>query len=183
MLLVDWQRIAQCPARQAGPTGASQWILTKPFGSRRRRRRTNCAPAMAGRRSYCRTIFRQTRFRASIATGKSRRNGWESRLSLPGESPIGGISTRRYLRCGSTRKITSFGLAHSSKDPNGRVSVMGLELVNALNQHVRAYYWWFEDASVDDFVALSQCPRCDGSLDKRFDCFVCEKCSIMVHKE
>jgi hypothetical protein len=69
------------------------------------------------------------------------------------------------------------------EDPNGRVSVMGLTLVDKLNQYVRAYYWWFEDASVDDFVGRSQCPRCDGSLDKRFDCFVCEKCSIMVHKE
>jgi predicted nucleic acid-binding Zn ribbon protein len=69
------------------------------------------------------------------------------------------------------------------EDPNGRVVVMGLELVDKLNQYVRAYYWWFEDASEDDFVPLSQCPRCDGSLDKRFDCFVCEKCSIMVHKE
>ncbi len=69
------------------------------------------------------------------------------------------------------------------EDPNGRVAVMGLELVDALNQYVRTYYRWFEDASEDDFVPLSQCPRCGGSLDQQFACFVCEICSIVVHRE
>ena len=69
------------------------------------------------------------------------------------------------------------------EDPNGRIAVMGLKLVDALNNYVRAYYWWFEDASVDDFVPLSQCPRCGGSLDQQFVCFVCEKCSIVVHRD
>jgi hypothetical protein len=67
-------------------------------------------------------------------------------------------------------------------DPKGRVNIRGMEIVEELNAHRRAYYWWFEDASVDDFVPLSKCPRCSGALVQRFSSFVCEVCSIMVHR-
>jgi hypothetical protein len=67
------------------------------------------------------------------------------------------------------------------RDPLGRVQLLGLEIVKDLNAHRRAYYWWFEDASVDDFVPLSKCPRCSGPLALLFGCSVCEVCAIMVH--
>jgi hypothetical protein len=64
----------------------------------------------------------------------------------------------------------------------GRVQVLGIEIVEELNAHRRAYYRWFEDASVDDFVPLSKCPRCSGTLVLLYGCSVCEACSIMVHR-
>lgn len=67
------------------------------------------------------------------------------------------------------------------RDPLGRVQVLGMGIVEELNACRRAYYWWFEDASVDDFVPLSKCPRCAGPLALHFGCSVCEACSIMVH--
>jgi hypothetical protein len=68
------------------------------------------------------------------------------------------------------------------QDPVGRAQILGMEIAERLNVHRRAYYWWFEDASVDDFVPLSKCPRCSGALVLRFRCWVCEACSIMVHR-
>jgi Zn-ribbon-containing, possibly nucleic-acid-binding protein (DUF2310) len=65
-------------------------------------------------------------------------------------------------------------------DPNGRINVDGIEIVQALNNHHRTYFWWFQDTTSDDFVAWSQCPRCSANLVKRFGHLVCEPCSILV---
>jgi hypothetical protein len=67
------------------------------------------------------------------------------------------------------------------RDPLGRVQALGMEIVKELNPYRRAYYWWFEDNSVADFVPPSKCPRCEGELVDRFGRSVCEACSIMVH--
>jgi hypothetical protein len=72
--------------------------------------------------------------------------------------------------------------ANRLREPLGRVNLLGMEIVEELNAYRRAYYGWFEDASVDDFVPLSKCPRCSGQLVDRFACLVCEGCSIMVHR-
>lgn len=66
------------------------------------------------------------------------------------------------------------------EDPNGRVTVRGLEVVRELNGCHRTYYWWFQNASADDFVPTSQCPRCSAALVASFDRLVCEACSIVV---
>ncbi len=66
-------------------------------------------------------------------------------------------------------------------DPEGDVNRTGLEIVEALNATHHAFYWWFEDNSVDDFVPPARCPRCAGELTDRFNHAVCEACSIMVH--
>jgi hypothetical protein len=66
------------------------------------------------------------------------------------------------------------------EDPDGRLALLGLAAVKDLNHHRRAYYWWFQDASADDFVPLSQCPRCSGGLAEQFGKLVCEACSILI---
>jgi hypothetical protein len=67
------------------------------------------------------------------------------------------------------------------QDPEGQVNRKGIEIVEELNVHHRAYYWWFEDNSIESFVPPSNCPRCSGTLLARYGCSVCEACSIMVH--
>ncbi len=72
-------------------------------------------------------------------------------------------------------------------DPQGQLNTRGLEIVAALNQHRRTYYGWFDDASARDdstwdATPAVRCPRCYGELVDRFDCAVCETCSIVVHK-
>lgn len=66
------------------------------------------------------------------------------------------------------------------EDPNGRVTVLGLEVVQELNSYHRAYYGWFQDTTADDFVPSSQCPRCSAGLVERFGRQVCDSCSIVV---
>jgi hypothetical protein len=68
------------------------------------------------------------------------------------------------------------------ENPQGEVNVCGLEIVEKLQLFCRSYYWWFEDASQDDFVPLSRCPRCSGDLVEVMRSLVCERCSIMVHR-
>jgi hypothetical protein len=69
------------------------------------------------------------------------------------------------------------------EDPAGQVNVNGLDLVRELNNYRRTYYWWFQDASADDFVPLLKCPRCSADLVEKFGRFnylACEACSIVV---
>jgi hypothetical protein len=65
------------------------------------------------------------------------------------------------------------------EDPGGQVNVQGLEVVQDLNRHRRAYYWWFRDTLADDFVQWSRCPRCSADLVECFGQRVCEPCSIV----
>jgi ribosomal protein S27AE len=73
------------------------------------------------------------------------------------------------------------------EDPAGRVNVKGLELVEDLNKYRRAYYRWFQDQSVDNFVPLTQCPRCSAELVAAVGTlgpsWVCDKCSIALWKD
>jgi hypothetical protein len=66
------------------------------------------------------------------------------------------------------------------EDPDGRLNVCGREIVRELNGVRRSYYWWFQDATEDAFVPLSQCPRCSANLVERYGRLVCEACSIVV---
>lgn len=66
------------------------------------------------------------------------------------------------------------------EDPSGQVNVRGLELAHQLNKYRRAYYWWFEDNTVDGFVPLSRCPCCALNLVDTLGKRVCEACSIVV---
>jgi hypothetical protein len=66
------------------------------------------------------------------------------------------------------------------EDSKGRLTIEGLEIVRKLNGHRRAYYWWFQDPSADDFIPLSLCPRCLAGLVELFGWLVCEACSIVV---
>ncbi len=49
--------------------------------------------------------------------------------------------------------------ARQLQDPQGRVNVCGIEIVQELNGYRRAYYRWFEDASVEDFLRLPRSVR------------------------
>ena len=72
--------------------------------------------------------------------------------------------------------------AEKLSDPNGRVNVAGRNIVEALNQHIRTYYWWFENTDREDHVPALRCPICGDSLtevDNR-DYRKCESCSVMV---
>jgi len=66
------------------------------------------------------------------------------------------------------------------EDPNAPVNVRGLEAVKKLNAYRRAYLWWFEDSSADDFCPASTCPRCAGQLTGSYGRAVCDPCSILV---
>ncbi len=66
------------------------------------------------------------------------------------------------------------------EDPAGQVNVNGLDLVRELNNYRRSYYWWFQDASVDDFVPLSKCPCCAAEFGESFGKSVCEACAIVA---
>ena len=65
------------------------------------------------------------------------------------------------------------------EDPAGAIHLRGLELVAELNKYRRTYYWWFQDASADDFVPTTKCPRCSADLVERFARLACETCSIV----
>ncbi len=71
--------------------------------------------------------------------------------------------------------------ARQLQDPQGRVNVCGIEIVQELNGYRRAYYRWFEDASVEDFAPPSKCPRCSRPVVRRLGSTVCEECSVLVH--
>lgn len=68
------------------------------------------------------------------------------------------------------------------RDPKGSVNVNGRNIVQRLNEFVRAYYWWFNDTGVDDYVAPQHCPVCSGKLaecgDREFQ--KCDKCLILI---
>ena len=72
--------------------------------------------------------------------------------------------------------------ADKLRDLNGSVNITGRSIVRKLNQFVRSYYWWFSDASSDDYVPPERCPICSGNLaecgDRDFR--HCDSCSILI---
>lgn len=66
------------------------------------------------------------------------------------------------------------------EDPTKPVNVRGLHAVARLNEYHKAYLWWFQDGSAEDFVPLSACPRCGCGLSEVLGRLVCEECSILV---
>lgn len=68
------------------------------------------------------------------------------------------------------------------KDPVGQVNAIGLAAASRLNHYCRAYYWWFVDNAVDDFVEPTECPVCHKALtiDKGTNYRSCEPCSILM---
>lgn len=65
-------------------------------------------------------------------------------------------------------------------DPGTPVNVRGFHAVARLNDYRRAFLWWFQDASADDFVPISACPRCGSKLSEILERLVCRECSILV---
>jgi hypothetical protein len=72
--------------------------------------------------------------------------------------------------------------AEKLSDPNGQVNVAGRRVVEALNQFIRAYCWWFENTDRDDYVPAIRCPICGKSLAEveGREYRKCESCSLMV---
>lgn len=71
--------------------------------------------------------------------------------------------------------------AHAQlSDPDGQVNTLGLQVVAELNEFRRAYLWWFQDESAENFVPVSECPRCRTRLSETVDHWVCEGCSILI---
>lgn len=72
--------------------------------------------------------------------------------------------------------------ADKLRDPNASVNVTGRSIVQRLNQFVRSYYWWFHDASVDDYVPPERCPICSDHLEQcgDRDFQQCDNCSIVI---
>ena len=64
--------------------------------------------------------------------------------------------------------------------PDAPVNVRGRQAVAALNQHRRTYFWWFQDATADDFSPAATCPLCDAVLAEAFGKLVCNRCSVVV---
>ena len=64
------------------------------------------------------------------------------------------------------------------------VNERGRKLQQALNNVRRCYYWFFQDASVDDWTPIQNCPACGKGLTARKSrvgqVMVCEACSIAV---
>ena len=67
-------------------------------------------------------------------------------------------------------------------DRNGRVNLLGREIVNDLNQFVRTYYWWFENTEIEDPSAKLVCPNCgiDQVPFEERNFQKCETCSIFL---
>jgi hypothetical protein len=66
------------------------------------------------------------------------------------------------------------------ENPNSPVNLRGLQLVKKLNTYHRTYYWWFQNASREGFVPISECPSCSKALVPAWGHLVCETCSIIV---
>lgn len=60
----------------------------------------------------------------------------------------------------------------------------GLELCHMLTPVRHCYFWYFQDQSDDDFIPLSQCPKCQGALAVYsagiFEQRRCEQCQIIM---
>lgn len=67
-------------------------------------------------------------------------------------------------------------------DRNGRVNVLGREIVDELNRSVRTYYSWFSSTEVDDRNSSSICPCCRATLEwfEGRSLQKCDVCSILV---
>lgn len=69
--------------------------------------------------------------------------------------------------------------ADQLSDPQSTVNLRAFELVSKLNEHRRAYLWWFQDNTRDDFIPISNCPKCDAALKVFRGRLRCEVCSII----
>ena len=72
--------------------------------------------------------------------------------------------------------------AESLSDPQGQVNREGREIVERLNAIVPTYYWWFDDAEVEEDRRLKECPICNSMLEP-YQCRgyrVCESCRILA---
>ena len=85
-----------------------------------------------------------------------------------------------WLDSGSFEKWAEAQLA----DPASEVNTRGLEIVSALNDANRCYYWMFSASEINEILApLETCPRCNQQLARRqlkFERLVCEPCSIVL---
>jgi hypothetical protein len=68
------------------------------------------------------------------------------------------------------------------ENPKSPVNRRGIEVVQALNEYRRTYYWWFEDVGDDDFMPHACCPVCGGDLQKRYGRRLCERCSVLIER-
>jgi len=68
------------------------------------------------------------------------------------------------------------------RDPGGRVNREGREIIGRLQAGIPAYYWWFEDNSVEEYVPLADCPICNQPLEVREkpERRACETCRILL---
>ncbi len=65
-------------------------------------------------------------------------------------------------------------------DPHSAANERGYMVCAKLSTIRPCYYWWFQDTGADNFKPISQCPKCNGNLIKKFGKSVCESCSIIV---
>lgn len=67
-------------------------------------------------------------------------------------------------------------------DRNGEVNVRGREVVDQLNQFVRAYYWWFKNTELEEPSAPVACPNCGIAMEpyEGFSFQKCESCAILM---
>ncbi len=72
-------------------------------------------------------------------------------------------------------------------DIHSPVNQRGMELLPAMNQIRRCYYWYFQDHSVDDFEPIRNCPNCGEPFQLYgggiFLQYICEQCLIITVAE
>ena len=86
------------------------------------------------------------------------------------------LRVRQSLLLSSERGYDSRPLIHSPSEHQGR------DLVERLNHFLRAYYWWFEDMGVENYIPREECPVCRNTLSevegREFK--KCDSCSILA---
>jgi predicted nucleic acid-binding Zn ribbon protein len=70
-------------------------------------------------------------------------------------------------------------------DAESSINRRGLDLRSRLEAGREAYYWFFQDESVDDFHPIDRCPSCRRALreyggEGLFRQLVCEDCRILT---
>jgi hypothetical protein len=69
-------------------------------------------------------------------------------------------------------------------DISSAVNVRGRAVQDQLNRLRRCYYWFFQDASSDDYEPMKECPSCGKPLlpytHGIFPQLVCEPCSLII---
>ena len=74
---------------------------------------------------------------------------------------------------------------HELSDIDSPVNRRGIELRERLDGDRPAYYWFFQDESVDEFHPIDRCPACRGALrgyegEGLFPQLVCDGCKILT---